>query len=87
MSLLKETINFYKEKKRFERERKILLNSQVDLGFLERFIKKINDNPNLVVKVKLADGTSIELSTFTRKVKRDFREINGVSDLNEILIQ
>lgn len=77
MGLLKETINFYKERKKAEMIRKTLLNKKPDFQMLEDFIKKVNENPGLKITVYLNDGSRYELSTYSPNMKRDYERING----------
>lgn len=80
MSILREALDFYKERKRQEREKKLLLSSKTDIGMLENIIKRCNDNPRLKVRIFMTDGTRYELSTY--EPKRDnplYTQINGLS--------
>ncbi len=77
MSIISDTINFYKEKKLEEKQKKELLNAKTDFSLLERLIVKCNNNPNLKVVVKLLDGTRLELTTYEPKKTKDYELFNG----------
>lgn len=79
--IFKETIKFYKEQKRKEKEKKILLNSITNVGMLEDIIQRVNDNPNLKVVIYMRDGTRYELSTYEYKPKPLYSQINGVEEI------
>lgn len=79
MSVFKEAVAFYKERKRQEKEKKILLNKVTNLGMLEDLIKRCNDNPNLKVRIFFADGTRYEISTYEpHGPKPVYEQINGL---------
>lgn len=75
----KAAMEFYREKKREEKERKILLSRIANVGMLEDIIKRCNENPNLKVRIFCTDGTRYELSTYEPKNDRPlFTRINGI---------
>jgi len=75
MGVLKETLEFYKEKKLYEKQKKMLVKKALTLGILEQFIQKINDNPDLRVDIHMADGTFINMKTYQKRETHDL--ING----------
>lgn len=75
MSILKESIAFYKERKKEEKLRKTLLNHKMDLGLLEQFIQKCNENPDLRIDIHLTDGTVLNMKCYQKKATQDL--ING----------
>ena len=75
MGVLRETIDFYKEKKRYERQKNMLVKKALTLGILEQFIQKINENPDLRVDIHLADGTTLHMKTYHKPETHDL--ING----------
>jgi Uma2 family endonuclease len=75
MGVLKETIEFYKEKKRIERQRKMLVKDSLTNGIFEEFMQKINDNPNLRVDVHFPDGTLLNMKVYEKRENHDL--ING----------
>lgn len=77
MSILNEAIEFYKQKKQEEKERKLLINAKSDFNLLEKLIVQCNNNPNLKVVVKLQDGTRLELTTYETKKMKDYELFNG----------
>lgn len=81
MSILKDTIAFYKEQKRKEKEKRILLNSITNIGMLEEIIQRCNDNPNLKVVIYMRDSTRYELSTYQYKSKPAYTQINGIEEI------
>jgi len=75
MGVIKETIEFYKQKKRFERQKKMLVKKALTLGIFEEFIQRINDNPDLRMDVHFSDGTTIHVKTYHKVETHDL--ING----------
>jgi Uma2 family endonuclease len=75
MGVLKETIEFYKEKKRIERQKKMLVKDSLTNGIFEEFMQKINDNPNLRVDVHFPDGTLLNMKVYEKRENHDL--ING----------
>ena len=75
MGVLRENIDFYKEKKRAEKQRKTLVSKALTLGIFEEFIQRINDNPDLRMDVHFADGTTIHVKTYHKVETHDL--ING----------
>ena len=75
MSILRETIDFYKKKKQFEKQKKMLVSKALTLGIFEEFIQRINDNPDLRMDVHFADGTTIHVKTYHKVETHDL--ING----------
>lgn len=80
--VFKEARKIAKEKKEFEKERKILINGKTDFGILERFVQKINQNPNLKIKVTTTDGAVYELYTYIEKPHRAPR-FTGIAGVEE----
>lgn len=62
-----ELKKFKLELKKEEERKKYLLSSKADIGLLEDAVQECNNNPNLVVTIKLGDGTVIELKTVKDK--------------------
>lgn len=62
-----ELKKFKLELKKEEERKKYLLSSKADIGLLEDAVQECNNNPNLVVEIKLGDGTIIELKTVKDK--------------------
>ena len=75
MGALKEARQFYKEKKREEKLKKKLLSHKTDFHLLEQLIQKCNENPDLRIEVRLADGTVLLLKTYHKTETHDL--ING----------
>lgn len=75
MSLLRETIAFYKERKAEEKLRKRLVRRNTDFAILEQFVQKCNENPDLRIDIHLSDGTVINMKTYHKKETHDL--ING----------
>ena len=75
MGVLKETIDFYKKQKHFEKQKKMLVSKALTLGIFEEFIQRINDNPDLRMDIHFADGTYINVKTYHKKETHDL--ING----------
>lgn len=75
MSLLKEAVTYYKARKREEKQRKKLIRSKTDFELLEQLIQKCNENPDLRIEVRLADGSRLFLKTYHKKETTDL--ING----------
>ena len=75
MGVLKETVEFYKEKKKIERQKKMLVKDSLTNGIFEEFMKRINDNPNLRVDVHFPDGTLLNMKVYEKRETHDL--ING----------
>ena len=75
MSLIKETLQFYKERKLEEKQKKTLLKHKMDFSLLEQFIQKCNENPDLRIDIHLSDGTLINMKCYQKKETHDL--ING----------
>ena len=69
MSELKKAIEYYKELKREEKEKKRLISSKTNFILLENLIQRCNENDRLKVTVFLKDGGRIELQTVQEKRK------------------
>lgn len=78
MSILKEAIQFYKDKKNEERQKRMLLSSKSDYHLLEQMIQKVNENPELRVEIFLNDGTRILLKTYEEKLQKDYLDSDYV---------
>lgn len=76
MGVLKETIEFYKEKKRIERQKKMLVKDSLTNGIFEEFMQRINDNPNLRVDVHFPDGTLLNMKVYEKKETHDLIDGN-----------
>ena len=75
MSILKESLRYYKELKAEEKQKKKLIRSKTDFHLLEELIQKVNDNPELRIEVRLNDGTILLLKTYRKVETHDL--ING----------
>lgn len=75
MSILKESIAFYKERKAEERQKKTLIRNKMDFSLLEQFVQKCNENPDLRIDIHLSDGTVINMRCYQKKETHDL--ING----------
>lgn len=76
MGVLKEAIEFYKEKKAEEKLRKRLVRRNTDFAILEQFVQKCNDNPDLRIDIHLADGTVIHMKTYHKRETHDLIDGN-----------
>ena len=75
MSILKESIAFYKERKREEKQRKTLIRYKMDFALLEQFVQKCNENPDLRIDIHLSDGTVVNMKCYQKRETHDL--ING----------
>ena len=75
MSLIKETLQFYRERKKIEQQKKMLVKNSLTNGVFEEFMQRINDNPNLRVDVHFPDGTLLNMKVYEKKETHDL--ING----------
>ena len=75
MGILRESIAFYKERKREEKQRKTLIRRKMDFTLLEQFVQKCNENPDLRIDIHLSDGTVINMRCYQKKDTHDL--ING----------
>jgi len=75
LSLFRETLAFYKERKAEEKLRKRLVRRNTDFAILEQFVQKCNENPDLRIDIHLSDGTVINMKTYHKRETHDL--ING----------
>ena len=75
MSIFREAVAFYKEKKAEEKLRKRLIKRNTDFAILEQFVHKCNENPDLRIDIHLSDGTVINMKTYHKRETHDL--ING----------
>lgn len=75
MSIFREAVAFYKEKKAEEKLRKRLVRRNTDFAILEQFVQKCNENPDLRIDIHLSDGTVINMKTYHKRETHDL--ING----------
>ena len=75
MGVLKEAIAFYKERKKIEKQKKMLVKDSLTNGVFEEFMQRINENPNLRVDVHFPDGTLLNMKVYEKKEPHDL--ING----------
>ena len=75
MSIFREAVAFYKEKKAEEKLRKRLIRRNTDFAILEQFVQKCNENPDLRIDIHLSDGTVINMKTYHKRETHDL--ING----------
>lgn len=59
-------------------EKNKLLSSKSNWNMIETFIKKCNDNPNLVVEIRLKDSTIIKLGTYVKPSKDYYSDFEKV---------
>lgn len=85
MSFIKESIKYYKQLKYEEKQRKRLLETQLDYGALQSMIDRAEENPDLVIKITLNNGTRLEVTSRKRNARTSFSDyINGEDDVLEI---
>jgi hypothetical protein len=75
MSIIKESIAYYKQLKAEEKQKKKLIRAKTDFYLLEQLIQKVNENPDLRIEVRLADGSHLLLKTYHKPEIHDL--ING----------
>ena len=76
MGALRETIEFYKEKKRIEKQKKIHKKDTLTNDKFEEFMQRINDNPNLRVDVHFPDGTLLNMKVYEKRETHDLIDGN-----------
>ena len=85
MKFIKEAVKYYKNLKIEEKQRKRLLNTQLDYGALQLMIDNAENNPNLTIKITTKDGAHLEIVSKKRDKKTRFSDyINGEDDVIEI---
>lgn len=77
MKLFREALQYYRDRKNEERDKKKLITAKTDFHLLEQLVQKCNGNPDLKIAVFLRDGTRLELTTWAPQKKRDYELING----------
>ena len=81
MSLVKESIKYYKKLKEEEKLRKRLVKSELDYGALQYMIDRAEDNPNLRIDITLSNGTKLEITSKKKNKGSTFSDfINGEDD-------
>ena len=75
MGALKEAVRFYRTERRKEYLKRQLLSRKTDFHLLEQLIQDVNENPDLRIEVRLADGTVLLLKTYHKVEAHDL--ING----------
>lgn len=76
MSVFRDAINYYKQRKLEERQKRQLLSAKSDFSLLEHLIQQCNENENLKIEIFLNDGTRLLLKTTPPKQKYEFNQIN-----------
>ena len=56
---IKESSKIYNEYKKKKR----LLDKSIDYEYLEKLVKKVNEDPDLLFRIYLTDGTKMEIAT------------------------
>lgn len=81
MSLIKESIKYYKKLKEEEKLRKRLVKSELDYGALQYMIDRAEDNPELRIEITLNNGTKMEITSRKKHKGQTFSDfINGEDD-------
>ena len=75
MSILSESVAYYKQRKREEKQKKMLIRRDMDFSLLEELIQKVNENPDLRIEIHLSDGSRVLLKTYKKIEAHDL--ING----------
>lgn len=60
---IEEAIESANRQRELDKKKARLLNKDMDFAFLEEIIQKMNENPQLVVKITLKDGTVLDVCT------------------------
>lgn len=85
MSFFREALNYYKQLKYEDKQRKRLVQSKLDYGALQAMIDRAEDNPDLLIKILLNDGTRLEITSKKKKTRSSFSDyINGEDDILEV---
>lgn len=85
MRFLKEAYKYYKQLKIEDKQRKRLINTDLDYSYLQWMLDKAEENPDLMIRVTLKDGKKIEMLTKKKKNATSiFDYINGEDDVLEI---
>lgn len=75
MGIWQEVRAYYKQLKAEEKQKRKLIRTRSDFHLLEQLIQKVNENPDLRIEVRLADGTKLLLKTYHKQEIHDL--ING----------
>lgn len=85
MRFLKEAYKYYKQLKIEDKQRKRLINTDLDYSYLQWMLDKAEENPDLMIRVTLKDGKKIEMLSKKKKNNTSiFDYINGEDDVLEI---
>lgn len=68
-----------------ERRKNLLLNQEMNYGYLQDLLNKIDENPNLVIEIKLKSGDRITLRQ-QQNVTNPFDKFDGVPTQDELTI-
>lgn len=64
---LRKAMKDAKKEKELDKKKKRLLNANMDYQFLEEIIQRVNENPNLNVRIELKDHTILDVNTKPKK--------------------
>lgn len=82
---LKKRINeAIKQIEEEERRKNLLLNQEVNYGYLQDLLNKVDNNPNLVIEIKLKSGDKITLRQ-QQNVTNPFNSFDGIPTEEEML--
>ena len=85
MRFLKEAYKYYKQLKIEDKQRKRLINTDLDYSYLQWMLDKAEENPDLMIRVTLKDGKKIEMLSRKKKNATSISDyINGEDDVLEI---
>ena len=75
MGAFREAMEFYKERKKSEKQKRMLVRNSLTNGVFEEFMQRINENPDLRVDVHFPDGTTLNMKCYKKPEAHDL--ING----------
>lgn len=82
MSLIRQTIEYYRELKRKKREKEELLNANLNYRLLEELLTKCAVNPGLVIEINLKTGDKLLLKT---KPEEFYKPLSSLIDGREVI--
>lgn len=82
MSLIRQTIEYYRELKRKKREKDELLSASLNYRLLEELLNKCAVNPGLVIEINLKTGDKLLLKT---KPEEFYKPLSSLIDGREVI--
>lgn len=80
IGFIRDCLKQYNELKLMEKKKKRLLKKEIDYEYLEYIISRCNENDKLKVKIKLPDGTELDIRTTPYKEPNKLNQFEYIND-------